>query len=138
MAELSAEAAARADGRLDVVQGIEAPPLVPAAAAIDRDHLAQMTHGERALEREVLQLFSMQAGLLVARMHEAAPKAAGALAHTLNGSARGIGAWRVAEAAEMVERGAAVGGDIAAARERLIRAVSEAQAAIAQIVQTGA
>src|SRR3979490_3183569 len=90
---------------------ISAPPLVPAAApagpAIDLGHLARMTLGEKSLEAEVLALFDRQAGILLARMRQATPPAAGAFAHTLKGSALGIGAWRVAEAAEVVERSAA-------------------------------
>ena len=35
---------------------------------IDRAHLARMTFGEAALERELLELFDRQAGILVARM----------------------------------------------------------------------
>ena len=63
-----------------------------------------MTLGERSLEREVLQLFDRQSTLLLARMRAADAGGVGALAHTLKGSARGIGAWRVARAAEAVER----------------------------------
>jgi Hpt domain-containing protein len=130
MVELSAEAAERAGLRPS--DRIDAPPLAPAEQAIDREHLARMTHGEHALEREVLQLFAMQADLLLGRMRDAAPKVIGALAHTLNGSARGIGAWPVAEAAEAVERNAARGGDLAEPRKRLLRALDEVQAAIAE------
>ena len=79
-----------------------------------------MTGGDRVLEREVLQLFAMQARMLLGRMQDATPAEIGAFAHTLCGSARGIGAWRVAEAAEVLERTAAEGCDIAAGRERLV------------------
>src|SRR3954447_25867931 len=74
---------------------------------IDLVHLARMTLGDRSLEREVLQLFARQAALLLARMEQANPAAVGMLAHTLKGSARGLGAWRVAAAAEAVETAAA-------------------------------
>ena len=130
MVELLAEAAEPAVRRLS--ERVDAPPLAPSGHAIDRAHLARMTHGERPLEREVLQLFAMQAELLLGRMRDAAPKVAGALAHTLNGSARGIGAWQVAEAAEAVEKCAASGCDLIEARKRLLHAVDEAQAAIAE------
>ena len=80
-----------------------APPLAPIAEPIDREHLARMTLGERSLEREVLALFDRQAELLLARMRKATPVVAAAAAHTLKGSARGIGAWRVAHAAEALE-----------------------------------
>ena len=79
----------------------EAPSLAPDDRPIDLVHLARMTLGERSLEREVLQLFDRQSTLLVARMRSAPPAAIAALAHTLKGSARGIGAWRVARAADI-------------------------------------
>ena len=86
----------------------DAPPLAPAEPAIDRAHLARMTHGERDLEREVLQLFATQADRPAwPHADEASPAAVGALAHTLSGSARGIGAWQVADAAAAVEADAA-------------------------------
>lgn len=74
-----------------------------AAPAIDRAHLARMTFGEAALERELLELFDRQAALLVARMREADAATAKTLAHTLKGSAAGIGAGAVAAAAAAVE-----------------------------------
>ena len=54
-----------------------------------------MTFGDRSLEREVLQLFDRQAGLLLARMHSGEPAAVATLAHTLKGSAASIGATDV-------------------------------------------
>lgn len=107
------------------------------SAAIDRAHLARMTHGERDLEREVLQLYAAQADLLLGRMLAGpVPKAAvAALAHTLNGSSRGIGAWDVAEAAAGLEADATAGRDIAASVERLAAAIRVAQAAVAELVR---
>jgi HPt (histidine-containing phosphotransfer) domain-containing protein len=72
--------------------------------ALDLAHLSRQTLGDRALEREVLRLFATQSAALLAVL----AKAAGsddrrAAAHTLKGSARAIGAWRVAHAAERVE-----------------------------------
>jgi len=58
----------------------------------------------------VLALFKLQAGILLARMRHAAPKAVAGLAHTLTGSARGVGAWNVAAAAEKVEQLASAPG----------------------------
>src|SRR5205823_10274111 len=74
---------------------------------IDLVHLARMTLGDRGLEREVLQLFDRQAGMLMVRMQQAGRASVCAAAHTLKGSARGIGAWHVARAAEAVELAAA-------------------------------
>jgi HPt (histidine-containing phosphotransfer) domain-containing protein len=104
---------------------------------IDIEHLARMTLGERSLEAEVLTLFDRQAALLLARMRDCSPAAMAAFAHTLKGSARGIGAWRVAAAADAVEMQAirtdALG--VAGAVTRLSAAVEEAKAAIADRLQ---
>jgi hypothetical protein len=59
--------------------------------AIDLAHLDRMTFGEKSLAREVLRLFDRQADILSARISQADPEAAAALAHTLKGSARGVG-----------------------------------------------
>src|SRR2546425_11929077 len=91
------------DRAFDVAE-TAAPPLAPDQPAIDLAQLARMTLGEGSLEQEVLRLFDLQAGILLARMRHAAPNAVAALAHTLTGSARGIGAWNVAAAAEDVEQ----------------------------------
>jgi Hpt domain-containing protein len=56
-----------------------------------------------------------------------------AIAHTLKGSARGIGAWPVARAAEAVE--AAPATELEPAVAALALAASEARAAIADILR---
>jgi len=106
-------------------------PLAP-AAAIDRGQLVRMTLGDRNLEREVLQLFDRQAGLLLARMYSGDPAAVGALAHTLKGSASSIGAASVTAAAAAVEQ--ASGAERKAALDRLAVAIEEACAAIAVLL----
>jgi HPt (histidine-containing phosphotransfer) domain-containing protein len=73
---------------------------------IDLAHLARMTLGEARPEAEVLRLFDRQAEVLLAHMRDATPAAAAAFAHTLKGSASGIGARGVAAAAEAVETSA--------------------------------
>jgi HPt (histidine-containing phosphotransfer) domain-containing protein len=100
---------------------------------IDLVHLARMTLGERSLEREVLALFDRQATLLLARMRSAAPAGVVTLAHTLKGSARGIGAWRVARAAEALE----VAGEVetGAALDQLGGAIEETRAVIAELLR---
>ncbi len=102
-------------------------------AVIDQQHLDRMTLGDRRLEREVLEIFVRQSAILLDRMAHAEPALASAAAHTLLGSARGIGAWRVARAAEAVER-AASGEARAEATEEAITelraAALEASAAI--------
>jgi HPt (histidine-containing phosphotransfer) domain-containing protein len=108
----------------------------PADRPIDLVHLARMTFGDRSLEREVLQLFARQSATLLARMSAADPAAAGALAHTLNGSARGLGAWRVAAAAEAVEKTAPMGAEALRPSMRgLQAAVDEARAIIDDLLQ---
>jgi HPt (histidine-containing phosphotransfer) domain-containing protein len=110
-----------------------APAAPPAAAAIDRGHLARMTFGDRNLEREVLQLFERQAGLLLARMHTREPAAVATLAHTLKGSASSIGATGVMGAAAAVEQ-AAGAPERKLAIGRLATAIDEACAEIAELL----
>ncbi len=61
---------------------VVSPPLVPDGPALDLDHLARMTLGERELEREVLTLFTQQSTDLLARL-EKLPREGASLAHTL-------------------------------------------------------
>lgn len=100
---------------------------------IDLDHLGRMTLGERSLEREVLALFDRQAEMLLERMSHADQAVVAAAAHTLKGSAVGIGAWRVAKAAEAVERAAAA--ELAAALVALSAAVGECRSAISGLLR---
>jgi HPt (histidine-containing phosphotransfer) domain-containing protein len=99
---------------------------------IDRTHLFRMTLGDHALEREVLALFDRQIDMLIARMGEAGPSGAAVLAHTLKGSARGVGAWPMARAAEAVE--AAPPAECARALAALAAAAAETRATIADIL----
>ena len=92
---------------------------------IDEGHLGRMTLGDRSLEREVLEIFARQTVLMLERIVATKPALAAAAAHTLKGSARGIGAWRVAQAAERLER--AVGDD--GGDEAVNAAVAELEAA---------
>jgi hypothetical protein len=101
--------------------------------AIDRRHLFRMTLGDHALEREVLALFDHQVGMLIARMGTVDAACVAALAHTLKGSARGVGAWPVARAAEAVE--AAAPAELAPAVAALAAAADAAHAAIEDILR---
>jgi HPt (histidine-containing phosphotransfer) domain-containing protein len=94
-------------------------------SVIDETHLARMTLGDRSLEREILEIFARQIVLLLERIAGAEPARAAAAAHTLKGSASGIGAWRVARAAERLERAAAGEGD----HEAVAKAIAELEAA---------
>lgn len=78
-----------------------APTDIP---VIDRAHLDRVTYGDRSLRRELLELFDRQATILVARMRGCDAAALATLAHTLKGSAAGIGATGVAQAALAAER----------------------------------
>jgi HPt (histidine-containing phosphotransfer) domain-containing protein len=112
-----------------------APPLAAAGPAIDVAHLARMTFGEKGLQGEVLRLFDRQAAMLLARMKAAPPADLATLAHTLSGSARGIGAKRVAAVAEAVELAASGRKDPAGALNELAAAITEARAAIAELLR---
>jgi HPt (histidine-containing phosphotransfer) domain-containing protein len=106
------------------------------AAVFDRNHLARMTFGDRSLEREVLQLFDRQSELLLERMRTSEPAAIATLAHTLKGSAVGIGAKRVASAAAEVEATAqAKPGEMSRAIDELAQAVEEARAEISALIR---
>ncbi|HAO40099.1 MAG TPA: Hpt domain-containing protein [Afipia sp.] len=118
---------------LERLNWMPSPPLVPEDSAIDVQHLGRMTLGEAALEAEVLGLFAAQSADLVGRL-KTIPADAAALAHTLKGSARAIGAFRVAEAALGVEAAMKSDGDVAGAITLLQRAVEEARAAIGQML----
>ena len=96
-----------------------------------------MTLGDASLTVDILRLFDRQAAMLLARMMDEVPKVIAALAHTLNGSARGIGAWQVGAAAESLERTAndCDPADLESDLGRLADAVAEAQIVIADLTR---
>jgi HPt (histidine-containing phosphotransfer) domain-containing protein len=102
-------------------------------APIDLAHLFRMTLGDRSLEREVLALFDRQIGMLIARIDGAEPAVIAALAHTLKGSARGVGAWPMARAAEGVE--AAEGDELAPAVAALAATAAATRARITDLLR---
>jgi HPt (histidine-containing phosphotransfer) domain-containing protein len=123
------------------IQTAEVPDTYPPdalARPIDMEHLFRMTLGDQHLLREVLRLFDRQIEMLLPRIvHSRVTTTAAAVAHTLKGSARGIGAWRVAQAAEAVERTA---GDLAGMKisvENLAATAEETRAAIAELLREG-
>jgi HPt (histidine-containing phosphotransfer) domain-containing protein len=118
---------------LERVAWMPSPPLVPDDGPIDIEHLRRMTLGDTSLEREVLAMFSAQAVGLVGAL-TTLPSDAGALAHTLKGSARAIGAFGVADAADGLEALIRSGGDPAQALAELTDAVARARAAIDAIL----
>jgi HPt (histidine-containing phosphotransfer) domain-containing protein len=114
---------------LERIDWMPSPPLAPDDGPIDTGHLAQMTLGDASLEREVLAMFSAQAAGLVGKL-ATLPSDALALAHTLKGSARAIGAFAVADAAAALETAIRNGDDPHLALAELRDAVAEARAAI--------
>ncbi|MBR0793423.1 Hpt domain-containing protein [Bradyrhizobium manausense] len=110
------------------------PPLAPIDSPLDLDHLSRMTLGDAELEQEVLAMFAEQAVRLVAAM-AALPAETGALAHKLKGSARGIGAFAVADAAASLETAVRTGNNPPRALAALKEAVAEVRAAIATILK---
>ena len=105
-------------------------------AILDIAHLARMTFGDMGLQREVLGLFDRQVAMLLARMHGAPPTVTAALAHTIGGSARGVGAWEVAAAAEEFERAARQAGadTVGEALRALEGAIGAARGAIGELL----
>ena len=114
----------------------QAAMLSAETAAIDRAHLKQMTFGDRSLECELLQLFDRQAEVLMARMRQSDAAVLAMLAHTLKGSAAGIGANDVARAAAAAERAAsAPSAERTAALQTLAGAIDDARAEIAVLLR---
>ena len=106
------------------------PDVLVSLAAIDRSHLRQMTMDDATLARDVLALFDRQASIMLRRLPMANAAEQGEMAHALKGSARGIGAWKVADAAALVE----IAGDPVALKE-LNQALADAQADIARMLR---
>jgi len=104
------------------------PPTVPVPGrqtdVIDAPHLARVTFGDPGLERQILELFLRQVPIMLDRIGCAPATMAAAAAHTLKGSARGIGLWRLARSAESFEQAVA-----SADEDRIKGAFSELTAA---------
>ncbi len=98
---------------------------------VDLTHLARQTFGQRDLEQEVLRLFLSHTSIHLARLKAADPAGQRAAAHFIKGSARGIGAWQVATAADIVERAPDPEGE---AIRTLSAAIAEANAFIATLL----
>jgi HPt (histidine-containing phosphotransfer) domain-containing protein len=113
---------------LERITWMPSPPLVPDDGPIDVEHLKRMTLDDAGLEREVLAMFAGQAVRLIEAL-AGLPADAAELAHTLKGSARAIGAFGVADAAEALEA-AIKDGEPAQALTSLQHAVAQARTAI--------
>ena len=110
------------------------PPLAPDDGPIDIEHLQRMTLGDAGLEHEVLAMFSAQAVGLIGAL-AMLPGDAGTLAHKLKGSARAIGAFQVADAAERLEAAIRTGDDRSEVLAELDDAVAQARTAIDAILR---
>jgi HPt (histidine-containing phosphotransfer) domain-containing protein len=114
---------------LERINWMPSPPLAPDDGPIDVEHLGRMTLGNIGLEHEVLAMFAAQSAKLLDTLATVPPEA-GALAHTLKGSAKAIGAFAVAEAAALLEAVLADRGDPSEALAELGDAVALARTAI--------
>lgn len=106
---------------------------------IDLVHLSRQTLGDGSLETELLTLFDTQAHAFAARlgqpMRPGENKWRADLAHTLNGSARAIGAHDVGRAAQAYEDAARAGdADLSLRLARLDAAIGAARRAIAELL----
>lgn len=76
-------------------------------AAIDLEHLAKYTGGEKALDAEILRLFDGQIAGMVRELNgliaTGDAKRWREIAHTIKGAARGVGAFGMGEAAAKAE-----------------------------------
>jgi HPt (histidine-containing phosphotransfer) domain-containing protein len=105
---------------------------------VDLVHLSRYTLGERDLEREVLELFCSQSFHYLDQLKQTpSDKDWKDLTHTLKGSARAVGAWRVAEAAERAEplSGEALANSRAARIEEIDTSLREADAYIKSLLR---
>jgi HPt (histidine-containing phosphotransfer) domain-containing protein len=114
---------------LERIDWMPSPPLAPDDGPIDFEHLKRMTLGDAGLEQEVLAMFAAQSARLIGTL-AGRPSDAGALAHTLKGSARAIGAFGVADAAARLEAVLGSGDDPSDVLAELGEAVALARIAI--------
>lgn len=99
------------------------------AQLLDRAHFDHMTGGDADLQAEIVRLFRAQVAAW-AQVLTPDQDWRGA-AHTMKGSARGIGLWPLAEACEAAEGVQGGEGDIVAALTRVRDALEAALAALA-------
>jgi HPt (histidine-containing phosphotransfer) domain-containing protein len=109
---------------------------------LDLDHLARQTLNDPDLEREVVAMFFEQSAQVLRQIWDAGEhRQRMEAAHRLKGSARAVGAWRVAEASGKVEALPAHAPDdhVLEAVAGLHAKVAEARAVIAGLLdQEGA
>jgi len=111
-------------------------------AIIDCEHFQTMTGGDKALQSEVLAIFDEQSQLWRRLLIPDAPVHTWRdAAHTVKGSARGLGLWALAQACETAEALAKNGvkdGPIVAAELAKVRsALDEALDVIRDVLANG-
>ncbi|MBY0227069.1 MAG: Hpt domain-containing protein [Hyphomicrobium sp.] len=101
---------------------------------IDHDHLRRYAMGDRQLELEVLHLFAGELPKTIRALRDARTDMDWKVAaHTLKGSARAVGAWRVAAAAVAAEKSPQIVYDMVGKAESLTACETAATLAIAYI-----
>lgn len=109
--------------------------LTVALAPIDFAHLRRYTLNDRALEKEILEIFAAQLPLTIGELRSASlPEDWKRAAHTLKGSARAVGAGDLAELAASAERAAALADP--AARRAIVNRIEAAAAGVAAFIAT--
>lgn len=104
-------------GDLGQYQSQFIPKCASADNPVDLVHLSRQSLGDRSLENEILRLFHSQSTLYLDRLANATTADERRFAaHTVVGSARGIGAWKVAEQAKAVEMASSRKCDISGLR----------------------
>ena len=104
------------------------------AAVLDREHLAHYTMGNEELAAEIVGLFLVQMPSILAMLRSATSAADWKLAtHTLKGSARSVGAMRIAQIAVELERLDIADGE---ARQPLVDALDAEIAAVREAAQS--
>lgn len=119
------------------VEPLTKPVSIGPSCPIDLVHLSKQTFGERELESELLRLFDRQAAQIVERLSDVGlsdRRWRADLAHTLKGSARAVGAFGVAAAAQTYEEAAASTASMDAALTGLRDSVAAAHATIAELL----
>jgi len=125
------DASVRNEAMIGSANVVGVSPQRQTSRPVDLVHLARQSLGDRTLEQEILCLFASQSELYMKRLGEAKTADERKMAaHTILGSARGIGAWDVAEAAEKIELNGKVKSDLAELR----RAVDTANSYIRSIL----
>jgi HPt (histidine-containing phosphotransfer) domain-containing protein len=112
----------------------EAFEMAAKAGAFDIEFLDRVTFSDRGLAREVLQMFDQQADSLLKVIRDTeSTRMRLEIAHRLKGTARGVGAFSVAKAAEEIET-AADEIELANAVSLLTARVTEARMALASLI----